>query len=223
MKKTSLTILAIATALLTTAQSVESREFFHDEIFKARYNREVVYGSWNTMDDRACAVIGNKATFGKMNKGGKSAFVGGREIKILNSEGRSYAKFSAGLHLSEQWWNRPQSKKCLNYTSYGQCFAKADIPYYPNISNEEYILIDSGEYKSNSRASGVFKTRTKVFVEAGIDNNNITRDGVKSEWAHFSLSPKEISFDSETRAKFLISTNNFICDGASSAFKDSKK
>ena len=223
MKKTTqLTILTVTTLLLT-AQSVESKMFFHDAIFKAIYNTEVIYGSSNSMDDRVCAVIGNKATFGKMNKDGKSASLGGRKIKILYSETSNYASFSGGLRLSKEWWNRPQSKKCLNYTSYGQCFAKAVTPYYMNDPNEKYIFTDSGEYTSNSRASGVFKTRTKVFVEAGIDNNDRTRNGVKSEWAYFSLSPKEISFDSEKRAKFLISTNNFICDGASSTFRDSKK
>jgi hypothetical protein len=170
--------LPISITLLFTAQLVESRMFYSDLVFKARHNGDITYGTGNDLDGRACAVIDGRAIFGKMSNDGKSAILAGKKISIIQAEPRNYA-FS--LKLAEEWWDNPQSKKCLNYTSYGQCFVNAGVPYYFNDPSEQYAVTDNGrKYKHNSRLRKVFKNKTKVFVEAGVDNNYAIRDGVKS-------------------------------------------
>jgi hypothetical protein len=208
----ALVTLPVLVANLVAPQLAESRMLYHDLIFKAKHDENIIYGSWNGLDNRACAVIDGKAIFGIMDNDGKSFTMAKKKISIMQSELRNY---SFSLHLPEKWWDSPQSKKCLNYTSYGKCFVNAGIPYYLNDPDESYIS-DEGvrKYKHNPRLRKIFKTRTKVFIESGIDNNPASRDGVTSLWAYFSFESMGISFGSKISSKFLVAEENLKCEGA---------
>jgi hypothetical protein len=153
----------------------EARTLNSSSYFIGKYKNRAVYGVLNEWDGRACTVINNKTTVGRVSKDDRMVISPNREVKIVKT--LLLNSYSAG-QIPIAWTNNPKFGECYDKMLYAQCFIRAGVKYYKS---------DDENFRD------VLKTRTRIF-SIGADTNFYTRDEVVDSWAHFSFKPDGTNF-----------------------------